>query len=108
MYRELNEELGIEKKHVTLLAESQNWLRYRLPIRFRRTDDPDRCVGQKQKWFLLKLIADESCVKLDASDHPEFSAWKWVDYWFPLKQVIFFKKNVYRKVLEEFEGKVGV
>ena len=107
MYRELKEELGLESAHVKVLAESQQWLRYRLPIRFQRQHDIARCVGQKQKWFLLQLIAEDSCIKLDASGHPEFDRWKWVDYWLPLKQVIFFKSHVYRKVLEEFETVVG-
>jgi putative (di)nucleoside polyphosphate hydrolase len=103
MYRELKEELGLEPAHVTVLAESKQWLRYRLPVRFQRQQDPQRCVGQKQKWFLLQLIAEDSSIKLDASEHPEFDGWKWVDYWLPLKQVIFFKSHVYRKVLQEFE-----
>lgn len=104
MYRELKEELGLDPVHVTVLAESRQWLRYRLPVRFQRQQDVQRCVGQKQKWFLLQLIADDNCIKLDASGHPEFDLWKWVDYWLPLKQVIFFKSHVYRKVLQEFEA----
>ena len=102
MYRELKEELGMDAKDVNVIAESKEWLRYRLPIRFQRHDDLQRCVGQKQKWFLLRLISDDSVVKLDLSDHPEFDLWKWVDYWRPLKQVIFFKRYVYRIVLQEF------
>jgi len=104
MYRELKEELGLEPAHVTVLTESRQWLRYRLPVRFQRQHDAQRCVGQKQKWFLLQLVAEDGCIKLDASAHPEFDRWKWVDYWLPLKQVIFFKSQVYRKVLQEFES----
>ena len=102
MYRELKEELGLDSHDVTLIAESKQWLKYRLPERFQRHDDAQKCVGQKQKWFLLQLIGDDSAVKLDLSDHPEFDTWKWVDYWHPLKQVIFFKRTVYRKALQEF------
>lgn len=102
MYRELTEELGITEKEVCLLAETREWLSYRLPRRFQRHDAVQRCVGQKQKWFLLRLTSDESAVKLDFSSHPEFDTWRWVSYWFPLKQVIFFKRHVYRKVLQEF------
>lgn len=108
MYRELKEELGIDAEDVKLLAESKRWLRYRLPHRFQRFDDNAHCVGQKQKWFLLELIADDTSVKLDASDHPEFDQWCWVDYWYPIKQVIYFKRYVYRQVLEEFAEIVGV
>lgn len=102
MYRELKEELGISAKDVKLIAESKEWLPYRLPIRFQRHDDTQHCVGQKQKWFLLQFTSDDSAVKLDLNEHPEFDQWKWVSYWFPLKQVIFFKRAVYRKILEEF------
>lgn len=102
MYRELQEELGIDARDVKLLAESKRWLRYRLPQRFQRFDDNERCIGQKQKWFLLELISDDASVKLDASDHPEFDRWRWVDYWYPIQQVIYFKRYVYRQALEEF------
>lgn len=103
MYRELKEELGLEPSQVKVLAESREWLRYRLPVRFQRQHDTERCVGQRQKWFLLRLIVEDSCIKLDASDHPEFDCWKWVDHELPVRQVIFFKAQVYRKVLKEFE-----
>ena len=106
MYRELKEELGLDREVVKLLAESRRWLRYRLPKRFQRHDtqsDSPKCIGQKQKWFLLELMGDDACVKLDVCDHPEFDTWKWVSYWFPLKQVIFFKRSVYRRALEEFQ-----
>jgi len=102
MYRELTEELGLVADDVKILAETKNWLRYRLPVRFQRHDDLQKCVGQKQKWFLLQLIGDDARVKLDICDHPEFDTWRWVSYWFPLKQVIFFKRYVYRQALEEF------
>jgi putative (di)nucleoside polyphosphate hydrolase len=108
MYRELKEELGLDASQVKLVAESRQWLRYRLPVKFQRHQDAQRCVGQKQKWFLLRLLVDDLCIKLDASSHPEFDQWKWVDYWVPAKQVIFFKSQVYRKILREFEGKLGV
>jgi putative (di)nucleoside polyphosphate hydrolase len=102
MYRELTEELGLTAADVTVIAETKNWLHYRLPVRFQRHDGLQKCIGQKQKWFLLQLISDDTAIKCDASDHPEFQDWRWVSYWFPLKEVIFFKRSVYRKALEEF------
>lgn len=107
MYRELKEELGLTAQDVKMVAESKEWLMYRLPERFQRHDDSQLCIGQKQKWFLLQLISDDSAVKLDLSEDPEFDLWKWVSYWHPLKQVIFFKRSVYRKVLQEFENIVN-
>ncbi len=102
MFRELKEELGIEPSDVKILAETKDWLHYRLPKQFQRPGDPDRCIGQKQKWFLLRLISADDAIQLDHCDKPEFDEWKWVAYWFPLKQVIFFKRSVYSKALREF------
>lgn len=102
MYRELEEELGLLPADVALVAESADWYKYRLPKRFQRRDDTQRCIGQKQKWFLLRLTGGDDAVRLDACSHPEFDTWRWVSYWFPLKQVIFFKRAVYRRVLREF------
>ena len=60
------------------------------------------CIGQKQKWFLLRFIGDERSINFNTSDTPEFCNWDWVHYWTPIKQVISFKRQVYRKALEEF------
>jgi putative (di)nucleoside polyphosphate hydrolase len=57
--------------------------------------------GQKQIWFLLRLVGRESDVSLRASGHPEFDAWRWHDYWVPLETVIDFKRDVYRMALEQ-------
>lgn len=101
LYRELQEEVGLTAKDVTIIAQSQHWLSYRLPKRLVRNDTRPVCVGQKQKWFLLKIL-DESKIKLDQSIKPEFDDWRWVSYWFPLLQVVSFKREVYRQALMEF------
>jgi putative (di)nucleoside polyphosphate hydrolase len=59
--------------------------------------------GQKQIWYLLRLVGRDCDVSLRASDHPEFDAWRWSDYWVPLESVIEFKREVYRKALLELE-----
>lgn len=106
MYRELTEEIGLQAEDVEVIAMTKRWLYYRLPKQLRRPGQPV-CVGQKQKWFLLRLIADEKHIRLDYSNSPEFDHWQWVDYWQPLEQVIAFKRDVYRKALEEFAPLVG-
>ena len=58
------------------------------------------CIGQKQVWFLLKLNADESEVRLDLTDKPEFDAWRWVDFWYPGENVVHFKREVYVQALQ--------
>jgi putative (di)nucleoside polyphosphate hydrolase len=65
------------------------------------------CIGQKQKWFLLRMLADDSCVRLDLNDKPEFDYWQWVSYWYPLGQVISFKREVYRRALKELALPLG-
>lgn len=57
--------------------------------------------GQKQIWFLLRLIGRDTDVCLRASDHPEFDAWRWHEYWIPLDTVIEFKRGVYEAALTE-------
>lgn len=99
MYRELHEEVGLHPEDVTLLAQTNNWLRYRLPNQYKRTKDNKTCIGQKQKWFLLQLDCDESNIDLNADTTPEFDQWQWVSYWYPVNQVIYFKQAVYRRAL---------
>lgn len=101
MYRELYEEVGLERSDVVLLAETKGWLRYRLPRRLVRKGSNPRCIGQKQKWFLLELLAEEERIRFDRADKPEFDDWAWVSYWYPVNQVIDFKRDVYRKALKE-------
>jgi putative (di)nucleoside polyphosphate hydrolase len=101
MYRELEEEVGILPEHVEVIGCTKAWLRYRLPKRFLRKDSMPLCIGQKQIWYLLKFTAEESFVKLDLSDKPEFDHWRWTDYWSPAEEVVFFKQDVYRKALTE-------
>lgn len=101
MYRELKEEIGLSENDVHILGCSKGWLRYRLPKRMVRHDCMPVCIGQKQKWFLLQLTGDENRVQLDVTNHPEFDDWKWVSYWYPLREVVSFKHDVYRKALRE-------
>ena len=103
MYRELNEEVGLNDRDVKILYKTANWLHYRLPNNFIRYHADPLCIGQKQKWFLLSLESDESQVELSNSVDPEFDDWCWVNYWYPVKKVIEFKRDVYRKALAELE-----
>lgn len=103
MYRELYEEVGLTKKDVRLLWASKYWLRYKLPKRLVRNEQTQPvCIGQKQRWFLLQLVADEGVINLKTSKRPEFDGWRWVSFWYPVRQVVSFKRDVYRKVMKEF------
>lgn len=106
LFRELYEEIGLRQQDVEVLACTRGWLRYRLPQKLVRKNSQPLCIGQKQKWFLLRLLSDESKVRMDNSSHPEFDGWRWVSYWYPLGQVISFKKEVYRRALKELAGQM--
>jgi len=101
MYRELNEEVGLAPEDVETLGSTQDWLRYRLPERFIRRQQTPVCIGQKQRWYLLRLIADVERVRFDTTAEPEFDRCRWVDYWRPVKEVIYFKRQVYVSALNE-------
>ena len=101
LFRELKEEIGLDKQDVKILGSTKNWLKYRLPNRYIRQDSFPLCVGQKQKWFMLRLTSHESRIHFDETGHPEFDHFMWVSYWYPLRQVIAFKQSVYRQALSE-------
>ena len=101
LYRELKEEIGLDADDVDIIARTRGWLRYRLPRKMIRRHSKPICVGQKQKWFLLQLRCGENSICVDQSPTPEFDRWRWVSYWYPLGQVVAFKREVYRRALKE-------
>ena len=100
LFRELFEEVGLGANDVEILARTRGWLHYRLPRHMRRHGSHG-FQGQKQKWFLLRMLCGDGGVQVDASAKPEFDAWRWVSYWYPLDQVVAFKRGVYRRALKE-------
>jgi putative (di)nucleoside polyphosphate hydrolase len=101
MYRELHEEVGLERADVALLGVTSDWLRYRLPERYVRRDSEPVCIGQKQRWFLLDLLTQRSQLRFDCTEAPEFDRCRWVNYWRPVKEVVYFKRRVYVQALHE-------
>ena len=101
LYRELDEEIGLQRGDVKIVSCTRGWLRYKLPQRLVRRDSKPLCIGQKQKWFLLEMLADDNKVTLNNSHKPEFDGWRWVSYWYPLGQVVPFKRDVYRRAMKE-------
>lgn len=100
LYRELQEEVGLTQSDVDVLGVTRGWLRYRLPKRLVRKKEPC-CIGQKQKWYLLKLLSDEKAIDVKNQQPAEFDTWQWVSYWYPLGDVVSFKRDVYRRALKE-------
>jgi putative (di)nucleoside polyphosphate hydrolase len=101
LYRELEEEVGLLPHQVEVLGCTSDWLRYWLPKRFIRRHCEPLCIGQKQLWYLLKVRCSESDFCLDRSAKPEFDAWRWVRYWQPVREVVYFKRRVYVQALRE-------
>ena len=101
MYRELHEEVGLLPEHVKILGRTRDWLRYDVPDEWIKRDWRGNYRGQKQIWFLLRLVGRDSDVCLRACQKPEFDAWRWSDYWVPMESVIDFKREVYQKALNE-------
>ena len=119
MYRELWEETGLSEEQVKLVGHTSSWLHYDLPSRYLRSRPNHsrtnrfhgrraatqrvRFRGQKQLWFLLELVQDDSAVRLDRAGTPEFDQWMWVDYWHVLDEIVEFKRSVYEQALHELE-----
>ena len=101
MFRELWEELGLHESQVQIIGRTEDWLYYDVPDRWVRRDLRGIYHGQKQIWFLLELTGKNKDINLNSTNHPEFEAWRWNDYWIPLNQVIEFKRQVYKKALLE-------
>ena len=101
MFRELHEEVGLFPEHVRILGRTKGWLRYEVPTHWVKREWRGSYKGQKQIWFLLRLVGRDSDVCLRATNKPEFDAWRWNDYWIPLDAVIEFKRTVYEQALNE-------
>ena len=138
LYRELQEEIGLLPEHVRLLGSTDGWLRYQLPAHMRRdhrrpanrsnrgrSQKSERAgngsarsgkggrgsvtfKGQKQKWFLLEMLADDAEIRFDAGPKPEFDGFQWVSYWYPVTKVIDFKRDVYRRALKQLARRLPV
>lgn len=101
MFRELHEEIGLSPQDVEVLGCTRDWLRYRLPGQFIRNNVHPLCIGQKQRWYLLRLTGMEAGLRFDTTTTPEFDRWRWAGFWEPVREVIFFKRQVYTRALQE-------
>ena len=104
LYRELDEEIGLEQSKVELVGHTGEWLRYRLPARYIRRNQRPVCIGQKQRWFLLRMKSAEVLFDFGRTSEPEFDQWRWAPYWEPVREVIYFKRPVYARALEELSS----
>jgi putative (di)nucleoside polyphosphate hydrolase len=101
MYRELYEEVGLLPQHVRILGRTRDWLRYDVPYNWVRREWRGSYRGQKQIWYLLRMVGQDSDFYFCTSDKPEFDGWRWIDYWASIDEVIDFKQEVYLQALTE-------
>ncbi len=97
-FRELREEIGTDKAQI--VAESKSWLHYDLPPELRKRW-ADRWRGQRQKWFVMRFQGSDADINI-ATEHPEFSAWKWVPIERLADLIVSFKRQLYLDLLQEF------
>lgn len=107
LWRELYEELGFVRGQMEVLGCTRGWLHYRLPQRFLRRGVP-QCIGQKQKWFLLRLLEEGAEPSFDCGPRPEFDAFRWVPYARAAHEVVAFKRPVYLAALRELGPMMGL
>ncbi|OAN69673.1 RNA pyrophosphohydrolase [Rhodobacteraceae bacterium EhC02] len=100
--RELWEETGVTPDLVEVLAETADWIPYDLPHEIVPRIWQGRFRGQRQKWFLLRFHGSDDQVDILTS-HPEFSEWRWLDPSDLVDHIVPFKRDVYARVLGEFE-----
>jgi putative (di)nucleoside polyphosphate hydrolase len=99
--RELWEETGVPPEHVTVQAETTDWLTYDLPDHLLGKVWKGKYRGQKQLWFLLRFNSTDDKISI-ASEHPEFAQWKWSNPTDLVAEIVPFKKDIYDAVIQEF------
>jgi len=104
--RELEEETGVPASAVEVLAETPDWITYDLPAELVPKLWKGRFRGQKQRWFLLRLVGDEALIDI-ATAHPEFSDWVWMPPDRLVAAIVPFKRDLYAAVLAAFAAELG-
>lgn len=99
--RELEEETGIPRSRVEVIARCPVELTYELPPELVGTLWQGRWRGQRQSWFLCRFLGEDDEVTLE-TEHPEFKAWRWVEPETLPDIIVPFKKTLYEDVLEAF------
>jgi putative (di)nucleoside polyphosphate hydrolase len=104
--RELVEETGVRPDRVELLGETRDWLTYDLPPELLGRTWGGKYRGQRQKWFLLRFLGEDSEIDI-AREHPEFSEWRWIGADEMIAAIVPFKRDIYREVVRQFRPWLG-
>ncbi len=99
--RELREETGVLPGHVNVISKSDGYYYYDLPYNLQKKFWGGKYIGQKQRWYLIRFFSEDSMINVDTSE-PEFSDWRWSSIEEVIDGVVPFKRDAYRKILEEF------
>ncbi len=102
-YRELWEETGITRDLVSFIGKTHGWVTYDLPPDLLGKVWGGKYRGQRQKWFLFRFMGQDSQISI-ASEHPEFSQWKWIGHKDLLAAIVPFKREVYAEVIDAFRA----
>jgi putative (di)nucleoside polyphosphate hydrolase len=101
VFRELEEEIGTRK--ADLIGEHPNWVTYDLPPNLLGVAWRGQYRGQRQRWFALRFLGDDSDIRLDLDPHPEFDAWRWVRLSEVPALAVPFKRPIYDVLAKSFE-----
>lgn len=102
VYREVWEETGILREHLTMLAKLGEELFYDLPDELKGKLWKGKYIGQRQTWYLMRFSGTDADIDLEAFKHPEFCEFKWVDPHLLPELIVPFKRAIYQRVVEEF------
>lgn len=97
--RELEEETSIPPSAVEIIKQTNDWIAYDLPEHLLGKAWGGKFRGQKQQWFLMRFIGDESLINLK-TEHPEFGRWKWSTQDQLIEEIVPFKKATYQQVID--------
>ena len=103
--RETYEEVGLQSKHIEIIKENERWIEYdvpkeKIPKYFSLKNRNFK--GQRQKWFLARFLGEDHEINLNLHNQIEFTDWTWSSYWHPVAAGVVFKRDSYRKVLNDF------
>ena len=98
--RELEEEIGVSPSDVEVLGRTKDWVLYDLPDQLKGKMWGGKYAGQKQIWFKMRLLADDSVISIETA-HPEFGRWKWSKPADVIEEIVDFKRDVYKTVLSQ-------
>lgn len=100
--RELREETGVTS--VDIIAEHPDWLTYELPSELVGVALKGRYGGQRQKWFAMRFVGDDSEIDIVPKNglKAEFESWRWAPIDLVPKLIVPFKRDVYEQVVAAF------